>query len=193
MAARNLLDVENRWSYTVFLAALARFLDVRDEIGDAGEIVAYARAALVRYAAWMVDHERPYFDRPEQLEYPTETWAAQELRKANVLRLASRHAAEPLRTRLLIRGRELADRAWADWQRFESRYVTRAVAILMTEGMRDADFRSGRDVPASSVGSQRSVERHEFGSPVAFQSQRDRVLAWVRRAKRWAACLCGSA
>ena len=45
----------------------------------------------------MVEHERPYLDHPEQLEYPTETWAAQELRKANVLRWAARYADEPLR------------------------------------------------------------------------------------------------
>src|SRR5207253_1959466 len=80
---------------------------------DAGEIdrpYAYAQASLVTYAAWMADHEVPYFDQAEKLEFPTESWAAQELRKANVLRLAAAHADEPLRSRMVRRGTELADR-----------------------------------------------------------------------------------
>jgi hypothetical protein len=181
VGSRNLLDVENRWSYTVFLAAIARFLDVRAESGATDETYAYARAALVHYAAWMADNERPYFDRPEQLEYPTETWAAQDLRKANVLCMASRYADGPLRTRLLDRGRELADRAWADWQRFDSRDVARAVAILMTEGMRDACFRARcGDALLPIAPGAAALANDQFGSPASFRSQRDRVLGWLK-------------
>src|SRR5262249_9072373 len=43
---------------------------------------------LLRYAGRMPGHEVPYFEHPEKLEFPTEVWAARELRKANVLRLA---------------------------------------------------------------------------------------------------------
>ena len=89
----------------------------------------------------MVEHEKPYFDQVEKLEFPTEAWAAQEFRKANVFRLAAAHAEEPLRSRLLRRGEEFAERAWRDLFRFESRGVTRALAILMTEGAKDAYFR----------------------------------------------------
>ena len=41
----------------------------------------YAREVLLNYAHWMVEHERPYLERPEKLEYPNETWAAQDIRK----------------------------------------------------------------------------------------------------------------
>ena len=92
----DLLNAEKRWSYTVFLSALARYLDLKAERGDFDRSYAYAQRSLLHYADWMVAHERPYLDRPDELEYPTETWAAQELRKANVLQLASRHA-EPSR------------------------------------------------------------------------------------------------
>ena len=77
----NLLDAERRWSYTVFLQVLARYLDYRVELGLIDSHYAYGRAALIHYARWMVDHEYPYLEKPAILEYPTETWAAQDMRK----------------------------------------------------------------------------------------------------------------
>ena len=170
-AERDLLDVERRWSYTVHLAALARYLELKIEQGERDFMYAYARAGLLGYARWMLANERPYFDRPGELEYPTETWAAQEFRKANVLRLAARHAEEPLRSRLLARGDELARRAWHDLERFSSRHVARAVAILMTEGMRDGYFR------ATVMDSAPAPEAQcNFGRPEIFVPQRQRVV-----------------
>ena len=171
VASRNLLDVEAHWSYTIYLAALARYLEVKIEQGDVDFMYAYGRAALLHYARWMLENERPYFDHPEDLEYPTEAWAAQEFRKANALRLAARHADEPLRSELLERGGELADRAWSDLLRFESRWAARAVAILTVEGMRDAYWRATSDPPAPPP-----AEAHDFGTPEEFIPQRTRVL-----------------
>src|SRR5262249_44289321 len=125
-----------------------------------------------RYAAWMVDHERAYFDHPEQLEYPTETWAAQELRKANVFRLAAAHADEPLRSRLLCRGEDMAERAWSDLLRFGRAATTRALAIVYVEGAKDGYFRSHgiRTKPRVSAA-------YDFGQPERFLPQRQRILA----------------
>jgi hypothetical protein len=175
VAAKDLLNVEPRWSYTVFLSALARYLDLKAEAGQLDFMYAYARASLLRYAGWMVEHEAPYFDQIEKLEFPTETWAAQEFRKANVMRLAAAHADEPLRGRLLRRGDELAERAWQDLLRFESRRVTRALAILMVEGSRDAYLRARPPAPAP-----RPPEVRDFGRPRPFAYQKDRVRARLR-------------
>jgi len=172
VAGRNLLDVEARWSYTMHLAALARYLEIKIEQGEADFMVAYTRASLLHYARWMLENERPYFDHPEDLEFPTEAWAAQEFRKANALRLAARWADEPLRSGLLARGEELADRAWADLLRFESRGVARAVAVMMVEGVRDCYYRISGEAPAPKPGAE-----HAFGSPEPFVPQRSRVLA----------------
>src|SRR5262249_39984912 len=108
VAARDLLNVELRWSYTVFLSLVAKSLRLKPEGDELDSAYAYARASLLHYARWMADNEIPYFDQAEKLEFPTEAWAAQELRKANVLRLAAEHADEPLRGRLRRRGDELA-------------------------------------------------------------------------------------
>jgi hypothetical protein len=178
VAKHELLATERRWSYTVFLSVLGRYLGVKAEAGALDGMYAYARASLLTYAGWMLENEVPYFDRPAELEYPTETWAAQELRKANVLRLAAAHADEPLRSRLGARGDELADRAWSDLSRFESRGVARSVALLLQEGVRDAYFRSntiGRALRPAGV--------FEFGVPEAFVPQKARVVARLKTAR----------
>jgi hypothetical protein len=170
VSRHDLLNVEERWSYTVFLSVLARYLQVKSEADQIDFMYAYARASLLQYADWMLNHEVPYFDRPDQLEYPTETWAAQELRKANVFRLAAAHADEPKRSRLIRRGDELAERAWSDLDRFPSRTVTRSVALLMIEGPRDVYFRE-YGVPVAP----RPLQEYDFGKPACFVSQCVRV------------------
>jgi hypothetical protein len=175
VAARDLLNVELRWSYTVFFAALARYLDLKAEAGESDLPYAYAQASLLHYARWMLENERPYFDHPEQLEYPTEAWAGQEFRKANVLRLAAAHAEEPLRGQLLRRGAELADRAWHDLMGFETRFTARAIALVMTEGARDLFFRT-QAAPLAP----RPAANLDFGSPENFVPQKQRALARLR-------------
>ncbi len=177
VAARNFLDVETRWSYTVFLVALARYLSVKTENGEIDDRYAYAQSSLHRYAHWMVENEIPYFEQAEKLEFPTESWAAQEFRKANVLRLAAAHAEEPLRGRLIRRGQELADRAWNDLLRFESRGVIRAVAIALVEGLRDAHLRQ-----RASAKMPRSTNQETFEHARAFVPQKRRVLAKLKSA-----------
>jgi hypothetical protein len=175
IASRNLLDIENRWSYTVLLVVLSRYLDLKAEAGELDENYAYARASLVHYGTWMAEHEKPYFDHPEKLEYPTETWAAQELRKANVLRLVARHVEEPLRSRFRARGEELAERAWSDLLRFESRFTTRPQALVLIEGLRDAMLRG---TLAESAPEGPTVP--DFGAPEEFVPQKQRVKALLK-------------
>jgi hypothetical protein len=170
---RDLLNVEPRWSYTVFLTSVARYLDVKAEAGRLDEGYAYARAVLLHYAAWMVDHERPYFDQVERMEFPNETWAAQEFRKANVLRLAAAHADEPLRSEAIRRGGELAGRAWLDLSRFATRRSARAVAMLLTEGTKDAYFARQGPATAPRPGPRHG---HDFGVPERFVPQKEKVL-----------------
>jgi hypothetical protein len=180
VAARDLLNVELRWSYPVFLSALARYLRLKAEHGELDYTYAYARASLLHYAAWMVENEVPYFDQREKLEFPTEVWAAQELRKANVMRLAAAHADEPLRSRLMRRGEELADRGWSDLMRFESRTVARALAIVMIEGLQDLAFR----VQATPT-APRPAEEHDFGAPEEFVPQKLRVIRQIKSLRGW--------
>ena len=173
----DLLNAEARWSYTVFLSVLAKYLSLKSQSGQTDSMYAYAAQSLRHFGRWMVENERPYFDHPEQLEYPTETWAAQEMRKANVLRLAAAYAEDDERDQMLRRGNELAERAWSDLYRFDSKYVARAFSIMMSEGARDSYFASGR-LPAT--------QPHIVGCDTdcqAFVPQKQRVFRDVRTFK----------
>ncbi len=182
IAALDLLDAEKRWSYTVFLSVLARYLELKAEAGELDYGYAYGRATLLAYATWMLANEIPYLDRADQLQYPTEVWAGQELRKANVLQTAAAYADQPLRTRFVRRGREIADRASRDLLGFESRTVARAAALVMVEGARAAYLRTRPLTTAP-----RPARDYDFGGPVTFVPQRVRVgaeLQSVRGAAR---------
>lgn len=174
----DLLNVEARWSYTVCLSALAKYLSLKEEAGQCDESHQYAAACLRHYGRWMLAHEEPYFDHPEKLEYPTETWAAQELRKANVLRLAAKYAESSEAEAMHRRGDQLADRAWFDLERFETRNVARALVLVMTEGTRDCWLRR-----SAGEGQSLSPAPGDFPPAVAFQSQRDRIRRALRSPK----------
>jgi hypothetical protein len=181
----NLLDAEKRWSYTVFLSTLADYLRRKSAAGQLDAMYAHAQASLRSYARWMLAHERPYFDRIEQLEYPTEAWPGQELRKANVLRMASAHEDEPLRSRMLRRGDELADRAWSDLVSFDRRASARGVALALVEGAIDGFFRRACEAPAA-------VARVPYPAlpPERFVPQRVRVLRRLKNPMCWPGLLC---
>lgn len=86
---RNFDDVEETWFYTVFLQAVARYLWVKFERNELDEDFLYGRDCLSHYAGWMVDNEELALNSPDRLEFPNLTWTAQDLRKVNVLYLAS--------------------------------------------------------------------------------------------------------
>jgi hypothetical protein len=170
---------EHRWSYTVFLSVVARYLHLKRQARELDHQYAYARAALLHYSRYMAAHERPYFDQAESLDYPNETWAAQEMRKANVLRLAAPYFSdEAERVRAETRGQELADRAWADVFRFATRTSTRCLSIMITEGARDGYLRRTRGDVVAEAGPSIDV-----GQPQRFLPQRARI---ARDLRTWA-------
>jgi hypothetical protein len=85
---RHLDNVEECWFYTVFLQAVCRFIEVKNQQGEDAD-KHYAIACLLHYADWMAEHEYNYLEKPEILEYPNQTWTAQDLRKVAVLSFAA--------------------------------------------------------------------------------------------------------
>ena len=170
----DLLDAEKHWSYTVFLVSLDKYLRCKEAAVQVDAAYAFAEQSFLNYGRWMLAHERPYFDRADELEYPTEAWAAQELRKANALRMAARDADSAVAERMLDRGDELAERAWSDLMRFESRTTARAMAVVMVEGLRDAQLRQ-REFARSFAAPLASLPSHQ-----PFLPQRERVKERLR-------------
>jgi hypothetical protein len=176
VAELDLLNLEKSWSYTMFYSSLAKYLVLKEEAGELDAMYVYARRSLLRAGEWMLNHERPYFDQLEKLEYPTEAWPAQEFRKSNVLRCAARYANEATADAMRGRADELGDRAWADLMRFDTRSVARALVLVMNEGMLDCALRTTTLSPPPKVDEQR------FGMPAreSFVSQRERVRDRLR-------------
>ncbi|MBM3777370.1 MAG: hypothetical protein FJW23_03895 [Acidimicrobiia bacterium] len=174
--ARHLLHVEARWSYTVFLVTLGRYLDLKAELGEIDEAYAYARQALVAYARWMATHERPYLERPEELEFPTETWAAQELWKAEALAFGAKYGGEAERDALMARSRDFFEYACSTLERFPTRTRTRPLVLLLSRGLMNGYVRVHPEALSAPRGPQRT-----FGSPgLPFEPQKARVLRRLR-------------
>jgi len=133
--ARNLLDAEVAWSYTVLLAALAKFLDKKFEVGELDAGFSYGRAGLLAYAEWMLVNEYPYLDKPELLEYPNETWAAQDLRKSVVLYQAARYATScRQRAAFAERARFYYDYSSRELEKHQSSRFSRPIVLILQNG-----------------------------------------------------------
>jgi hypothetical protein len=130
----NLLDRESRWFYTTFLEALARYLDYKRTLGEIDAMSAYGRAALLHYARWMADHEYPYLERPEELEFPTETWAAQDMRKSDIFGWAALHASGAERERFVEQSARYFQYCTTTLAAMPTRHLTRPVVLLLTRG-----------------------------------------------------------
>lgn len=82
---RKLLDVETGWHYLILLASITRYLYLKREAGEHDEYYRYAHSSLTHYTRWMVANEKPFLHNPDSLEFPNDTWAAQDIRKATIL------------------------------------------------------------------------------------------------------------
>jgi hypothetical protein len=178
IAGRELMKAEQRWSYTVFLIALDRYLLAKEAADERDANYEYARECLVRYAQWMLAHERPYFDRKEELQYITETWPAQDLRKANAMRFAARHAAEPLAAQLYQKADDITRIAYEQILSFPNFHSTRAVSIVAMEAVRAA---MAKEMPRTAS----PVSGAEFGSPQVFEGSRARIKRRLKSPRGW--------
>lgn len=86
---RELLNAETRWSYTVLLHAMTRYLAIKELEGSLDAEYWYAREAFISYSRWMLEHEMPYLDNPDGLQHVNNTWAAQDARKCYLLQQAA--------------------------------------------------------------------------------------------------------
>ena len=134
IAARDLLNAEDSWSYTVLLTAVSKYIDKKRELGELDNDYLYARRCLLVYAEWMLQNEYPYLDKPELLEYPNETWPAQDLRKSVILHHAARYAAPERQKAFLDGARFFFEAARVELSRHPTSSFTRPVALMLQNG-----------------------------------------------------------
>ncbi len=140
LEALNLLDAERKWFYTMFLQSLGKYLDCKAEWEELDDMYRYAQGSLLHYARWMAEHEYPFLEKPEKLEYPTETWPAQDMRKSEVLNLAARHARGQERQRFVERARYFFGYATSKLATMPTRTLARPVVLLLSFGFTRAFY-----------------------------------------------------
>lgn len=182
IAALDLLDAERKWFYTVFLQALGKYLHYKGALGQRDERFEYGRESLLHFARWMADNEYPYLDKPEILEYPNETWAAQDMRKSEVFDLAAHYAAGDERTRFRERSRFFHRYSTGELASRRSSALVRPRVLMLSYGWAHAWFERA----AASPGAAPEARGRDWGRPERFEPQKVRA---IRRAKVLAAAL----
>jgi len=168
---RQLENAELRWSYTMHLQSLVRYYETIPRRPSTIATLRYVKESVLHYARWMAAHEQFHLDHPEKLEFPTETWAAQELRKGTVLLMAARLAQSDERTLFRQRGQYYLDRGWEALLAFPTRAYTRPLALVLGQGYIEAAL-------AAEGAESRSGDFEgeiEAGMPATFISQKQEV------------------
>jgi len=173
--ARELLDAERRWYYTVFLQALGKYLDYKCDRAELDDAFAYARASLLHYARWMAKYEHPILETPEKLEFPTETWAAQDMRKSEVFKYAAKYADAGERTLFLDRSEFFFRYSTRTLRAMATRTLARPVVILLSYGFMHAYFQAHPDCS----GPPQPLFATDFGRPELFIPQKTRAIRAV--------------
>ncbi|PCJ34020.1 MAG: hypothetical protein COA99_15065 [Moraxellaceae bacterium] len=132
IADRDLENIEETWFYTIFLQAVIRYLTVKEQLDETQDAnYHYAASALLHYASWIRDNEILSLDNPEKLDYPNETWTAQEIRKANILFYVSSICPSSERAKYLERAEYFYNSTVTQLQQSNTRHFSRILAILM--------------------------------------------------------------
>jgi len=163
---KNLDDVEYRWSYTVFLQVLGKYLDLKVEKNEIDYMYGYSRASLLHYAEWMVKHETPFKQVLDRVQIPTETWPAQDIRKSNVFMFAAKHSIGPLRDVFLEKAEFFFRASVNDLLSFPTCKLTRPIVLLLVNGFMRTYFQNNQSESAPEP-----TRKYEFGQPQSFTPQ----------------------
>jgi hypothetical protein len=181
----DLLNAELRWFYTMFLQALGRYLDVKIERNQLDQHYHYAQLSLLHYARWMAVHEYPILSKPAALQYPTETWAAQDMRKVEVFLSAAKHASGAERDTFVRRAREFFDYVTTTLEEFPAtatgiatKSLCRPVVLMLNYGSMMAAWDRDQPVAAPAVQTINVAPLPPWTMPVP-----QKAIA-IRRAKR---------
>lgn len=130
IAQRDLLNAEVRWSYLVLMAAIVKYLQIKIEANQLDDAYRYARDSLTHYTRWMAQNERPFLAAAEKLEYPNDTWAAQDIRKAMLMFQAARIDPE-WSEHYIAKGQEWFEYVTTTLQNSPEGHYTRILVLLM--------------------------------------------------------------
>lgn len=173
-------DPEERWFYIMFLQSLGKYLHAKVELAELDESYAYGQACLLHYARWMARNEYPILEKPEKVTFPTETWAAQDIRKSDVLHYAAMHADPAERAAFTERAEFFHRNSTTTLAAKPTRALARPVIVLLTSGF----VQPWRHGQPDAVEPQPTVTP-QWGPVETFVPQRTRAerrLKWIAAA-----------
>lgn len=145
----DLLNAELRWFYTMYLQSLGRYLDYKIELNQKDQDFLYGVACLRHYARWMAKHEVPTLSKSDHLQYPTETWAAQDLRKWHILEHAARYEDDPLQRTGLLQKADFFYNYCMDYlTNSETNHLCRPLILTLNHGWQRDWYLENRDTPS---------------------------------------------
>jgi hypothetical protein len=173
----DLLNAELRWFYTMYLQALVRLVAVLSRDPKRRVEFAYGQASLMHYCRWMVEREHPILDHPERLQYPTETWAAQDIRKWHVLAEGSLWCPDPdWSKRMKEKAEFFFSHSVQQLNSFETKSLCRPVVLMMNYGWQRLRLKDAE--PLCEVG---QFDSSQFGEPQQFRPQRQIAISRAKR------------
>lgn len=129
-----LSDIEGTWFYTVLLQSVCRFISVKEQIEQFDSDHQYAVNSLVHYAKWMTKNEYAYLDKPDVLEFPNQTWSAQDLRKLCVLSFASNYMSSANAAEAINKATSLEKTIYERLANSDESKTTRILCLMMQNG-----------------------------------------------------------
>jgi hypothetical protein len=171
----DLLNAELRWFYTMHLQSMCRYIEVLKRLADHREELQYAVESLLYYARWMERFEKPTLDASERLQYPNETWAAQDMRKWHVLAYASRWAeSDEEYSKLMAKAEFFYHHSLKTLNGFASKSLCRPLVLLLNFGWQ-------RESLLKEPRIERSWKKVTWPSIVPFVPQRQIAISRAKR------------
>ncbi|MBI4681881.1 MAG: hypothetical protein HY757_02125, partial [Nitrospirae bacterium] len=130
-------EMELRWFYLIFLQALCKYLDMRDNLGERDKMFEYARESMIHHVKWMLENERPYKEIFHRVEIPSSTWCAHDIRKSVIFDYAYKYTEGALKQSCKTKAEFFYNKSIEDILSFkdESRTFVRPLALLMNFGV----------------------------------------------------------
>ncbi|WP_371192504.1 hypothetical protein [Glaciecola sp. SC05] len=131
ISKRNFEDIENSWFYVVLLQGVGKYLYIVSAMDELRPFKQPILQAFLRYSEYIKDHEAPYLTYKERLEYPNDTWTAQDLRKVQILSSAALLTDGEQRSGFIAKATEL--QAWIEQKLNSSdeKFYTRILVLMM--------------------------------------------------------------
>lgn len=127
---RDLSNFEDTWSYTVLLYSVSRYIAVKKTTSTPTQPLQYATDSFLHYTDWILQNEAPFRSLDERLEFPNDTWVAQDIRKSNLLIIAGL-LDEPRQSAYFKKAKVMLNYVCSTLKLSPERHFSRILVILM--------------------------------------------------------------